>query len=532
MNQYNETHNYVEAKRYGEIMIEKWADALEENGGIKDQHKALTTAILMENYSQYLQKEPTLIMEDQVESSAFKGVNLALLGLYRRVIPEFVGGDLVGVQAMPTPRSPIFYLWWKKSTKGNATVSTTTKGATTDGDELFGYPQDQVSDIQITDPYFGSSKVVKEDAGAVANYAPSNTAQTVTLAWRPVVNSSVYVSAFSTDDVELARVYFSGSYTSPATIVGTVVAIPGAVANFFDVTPVTGTQYVTNTFVVTIKTGAYTLPGGVTLGSVKVGYEYTQEANKDKPELVLEMKEELVKLCRRELRGKFTLDAMTDARAYWGINLENEMMEIMKMELMNEMNREIVEDLRLLASNVATIDYTAATTNNVIGNYDDTAKLVLDTIENLAAEIWNQSRLGKGNFVVGNPATLAFLNRVPGFVGSGVNYDGKTLVFAGSLQNRMNFYLDPQYRKNELLVGYKGPSAIDTGYIYAPYLPVTPTPTMYDPETGDPRKIFYTRYGKTFNVFDSDNGGLSSNKIYRGDRCYARLKLVNFPQLV
>ena len=522
MQAYNETENFS----VGEQLMQKWEKALNADGGIRDNHKALTTAILLENYMTYLQKDKQLIMEDQVDSTAFKGVNLALLGLIRRVVPSFVGGDLVGVQAMPTPRSPIFYLWWKKDVTGNANqYAPTSKGASLDNDELFGYPASQSGPLGLADPHFSSSRVVADVmSGTFA--ASQNPAGTFLIKWRPVVNSSVYVSAYSTAGVELARIYFPGAY-SGGVVAGVVVAIPGAVANFFDAA---NCSYNSGTFTITIATGAYVLDPGVTLADVKANWEYNQEANKDKPQLTLEMKEELVTLIRRELRGKFTLDSMTDAKAYWGINLENEMIEIMKLELMNEINREIVEDLRAMAAITATIDYTTLFPPN--RNYDDTHKIILDTIDNLCAEIWNQGRLGRGNFVVGNPSTLAFLDRVPGFVGSGVNYDGKTLVFAGQLGNRINFYYDPQYRKNELLIGYKGPSAIDSGYIYAPYLPITPTPTLYDPETGDPRKIFYTRYGKTFEQFDPNNSGLTKNKIFRGEYQYARLTLKNFPQLI
>lgn len=528
----NQSQSFKDFASHGEYCMRKWEKALNADGGIRDQHKAMTTAILLENYMTYLNKDQQLIMEDQIETSAFTGVNLALLGLIRRVVPQFIGGDLVGVQAMPTPRSPIFYLWWKKMTGGNANDNGY-KGATAHGDEIFGYPASQSGPLGLADPHFSSSRVVGEalttdNCAAPPNFAASQSpAATYVVAWRPLVNASIYASAISTAGVELARVYFAGSYASNQT--GTTAAIPNAVANFFVPGSCTWTA---GTKTVVLVTGAYVLSPGVTLDRVEINYEYVQEANSSKPEMNLEMKEELVTLIRRELRGKFTLDSVTDAKAYWGINLENELMEIMKLELMNEINREIVEDLRTLAAISVTLDYSTLNANNTLTNYDDVHKYLLDQIDVVCAEIWNQGRLGRGNFVVGNPSTLAFLDRVPGFVGSGVNYDGKTLVFAGVLGNRISFYFDPQYRKNELLVGYKGPSSIDTGYIYAPYLPITPTPTLYDPLTGDPRKIFYTRYGKTFNAFDVDNGGLSKNKIYRGEWQYARITLKNWPTLV
>ena len=80
-----------------------------------------------------------------------------------------------------------------------------------------------------------------------------------------------------------------------------------------------------------------------------------------------------------------------------------------------------------------------------------------------------------------------------------------------------------------MLIGYKGSSALDCGYIHAPYLPITATPTLYNQETGDPSKIFYTRYGKTFKDIGED--GKQFNAIYRGEYFYAKLFLDSFPQL-
>ena len=262
-----------------------------------------------------------------------------------------------------------------------------------------------------------------------------------------------------------------------------------------------------------------------------VAAEYTQESNLAIPELEMQILQYTISLVRRQLRGKFSLDAAVDAKAYHGISLENELMEMMKLQLTNEINREIVNDLRYMSGKIyKSINYANYTNNNVTGNYDDTHKLVLDAINGLSAEIYNQTRVGRGNFVIGNPVTLAFLDRVPGFVGSGVDMSSGGLSYAGKQGGRMSFYFDPQYPKNELLIGYKGASALDCGYIHAPYLPITATPTLYNQETGDPSKIFYTRYGKTFKDYDADTGK-PFNAIYRGEYFYAKLFLEQFPTL-
>jgi len=223
------------------------------------------------------------------------------------------------------------------------------------------------------------------------------------------------------------------------------------------------------------------------------------------------------------------MDAAFDLKKLHGINLDSELANMMKVELQAEINREIVGDLRMLAAISEDLDYAdfigSSTGVAITGNYQDAHLVLLDAIDKIAAEIWVQGRLGRGNWVVGNPTTLAFLDRVPGFVGSGVSYNGKELAFLGSMGGKMKFYADPLYPKNELLIGYKGPGALDAGYIHAPYLPITATPTLLNPETGDPSKIFYTRYGKTFRM----NGSTAENLILNGQYQYARLSVTNLP---
>ena len=206
---------------------------------------------------------------------------------------------------------------------------------------------------------------------------------------------------------------------------------------------------------------------------------------------------------------------------------------------MAEINREIILDLLRLAAISDTLDFskfaTQAQAPSILGNYNDAHLVILDAINIMAAKIQAQGRLGKGNFVIGNPETLSFLSRVNGFVGSGISFDGRDLSYAGILGGKMKFYLDPYFPKNKLLIGYKGPGALETGYMHCPYLPITATPNIINQETGDPSKIFFTRYGKTF-ALDKDPAsptyGSWKNHILMGEYQYAILNLVNFPNIL
>jgi hypothetical protein len=473
-----------------------------------------TTAILLENYMNHLQKDPALIAEDRISTSDFKGVNLALLGLIRRAMPTLVGSDLVGIQAMPTPTSPLFYMSWRKSMSEG-----TVKGASQSGQEFHGYPSDGTQPLEFIDPFFTGSLI----RNAVVATSASSGSYHVQTSWAPIINRSVKLTAYDADGSVVGSAHINANTPQIGTAASSSFAgvITAAQIATSGTVGVYSASYLKPVISVTINAG---------VEKIVASWEYNQESNPVSPELSINIQEFTLKLIRRMLRGKFSIDSISDAKAYHGISLENEMMEIMKFELTNEINREIINDLRNMAAIGNSVDYTAAVNANTIGNYDDTFKYVLDAVNGLAAEIQLQTRLGRGNFVVGNPVTLAFLDRVPGFVGSGVSYDGKGLGFSGNLGKRLNFYVDPQYPKNELLIGYKGSSALDTGYIHAPYLPITATPTLYNPETGDPSKIFYTRYSKTYRDVDYETG-LPYNAIYRGEYCYARLFLNNFPTI-
>jgi hypothetical protein len=505
---------------YGRQLLAKWHKVIEADGGISNQYMAEQTAILLENYLSHLNENPTLIAEDEIQTGNFKGVNLALLGLIRRTIPTLIAADMVGMQSMPTPTSPIFYLVFKKafdSVAGSNGLSP--KGASVAGQELWGYPSGGNGNLGEIDPYFTSNFI---------NVVPV-LGDNQSFQWTPVISSTVRLVAYDkTTGAVVASAQAAGSYDAVRTAT-LAVTISGDEKKI--TVSVDGIAGGATTYDIT-EDASGDLAALKAAYDIKLEWEYFNESNSRMPELTLSIENESVRLIKRNLRGKYTFDAMQDAKVLHGISLDTELMEMMRLELTNEISREIIKDLRTLAAIRKEISYTQYATNNVVGNYEDTHRFLLDSIAAVASEIYTQGRLGKGNFVVGNPSTLAFLERVNGFLGSGVDYDGNALTYKGKL-GKLRFYEDPQYPKNELLIGYKGNSALDTGYIFAPYQPIVAMPTLYDPMTSDMRKIFQTRYGKSYQfVTDGQYAGTFRNAIYRGGYQYATLKLNGFPQFV
>lgn len=509
---YNEAFEARQAE--DAALLTKWEKALNIDGGIQDEHMARTTAICLENYLTYLHDNPQLIAEDRIQSGAFTGVNLALLGLIARVVPNLIGAELVGIQAMPTPSSPIFTLQWYKDTA---------KGTTGAHEEMWVTPVPQTG--LGLDPFYTSQIVFDEIlptafGTALRRLVWANADDNMKGTKPFLFASSMYVTAYDATGAVLADYKLEGDYASN---VVTATKISGATLTFAN------PAFTASTRTVTIDTAWPTklTPDAVEKDVAKyvIRYEYKQESEPNVAEMSFKITEERVTLLRRQLRGKYSLDSAFDLKKYHGINIDTELSNMMKVELQAEINREIVSDLRMLAGITKTFNYADFVTDFGIHNYDDAHKALLDAVNQICAEIHVVGRLGRGNFVVANPTTLAFLDRVPGFVGSGVSYNGKEMSFAGTIGGKIKFYFDPLFPRNELLIGYKGPGALDAGYIHAPYLPITATPTMIHPETGDPSKLFYTRYGKTFYV----TGGTTKNLILNGQYQYARLLIVGFP---
>lgn len=539
------TEAYKERLDLESKLKKRWEKALNANGGIADEHLARTTAILCENYLTELKNDARLIAEDRVQTGQFRGVNLALLGLITRVIPNLVGAELVGIQAMPTPRAPIFTMTWhKENTKSYTTGRTSPFPTLPDGDEMWVTPIDTNVEFGGVDPYYSSNEVYEKSAiGSVTN--------SMQLKWAAeceklgtvgyVFQDSIVIYCFESDQAFptygspnwFARIILNDSGVPVCYNNAGVAQTIGATA----ITWTSSTATIANllAYITTAVTGVDAVLGKTT-SHVLIGYQYDAEAEGIIPEISFKISEESIKLIRRQLRGKYTVDAVQDLKVLHGVNLDSELVNMMKNELMHEINHEIVTDLRKMAKHVKTLDfndfvnYTAGTAGAVTtGNYEDAARVMLDAINKMAAIIWTQGRMGYGNWVVGNPEDLCYLDRVPGFVGSGVSFNGRDISFAGSAGGKMKIYHDPTFPTGELLTGYKGTSALEAGYLYCPYLPITATPTLYDPETGDPSKIFYTRYSKTLKESGDTTLKVPKSVILNGELQYGRIKLSHFP---
>ena len=239
------------------------------------------------------------------------------------------------------------------------------------------------------------------------------------------------------------------------------------------------------------------------------------------PEIDIKIESLSVVATSRKLKAKWSPELAQDLNAYHSLDAEVELTQILSEQIALELDREILNDL-LTQANGANLFWSRApgkfvnkltgseivrTTNGVgptfTGTVQDWYSTLVETIIDAGNIIQRKTLRGSANFiVVGTDVATVLESSVmykPNYSIDGQGQAGAITIGAekvGSLSNRFTVYKDPYFPRNRILVGYKGGSYLETGYVYAPYVPLIVTPTMFAPEDFTPRKGVMTRYGK------------------------------------
>ncbi len=216
------------------------------------------------------------------------------------------------------------------------------------------------------------------------------------------------------------------------------------------------------------------------------------EGNRGKP-MDLEVVTDSVEPKSRKLSSAWSLEAQDDLAALDGLDLESEISQTLGDEIMRELDRELVNELTGLAGTVESFDFI-----NVDGRYAG-EKLAAMTIafDNLSAQIaMKTKRTGATWMVVSQKVFTAMKNAanstfVPANAGE---LSISSTLYVGTFGAGVSVYVDPQLETDSVLMGRKG-SDIDAGFFYLPYVPLSSSGVVRNPETGDLRVMMRTRYG-------------------------------------
>ena len=515
----------LEAKNPQAVMLEqtrglktKWdKTGLLEGMKDRDQH---SMAVLLENQAQQLLSEATQT-GTSAGSEEWSGVALPLV---RRIFGEIAAKEFVSVQPMNLPSGLIFFMDFKYgTTKGGKTADKSLYGGTgakfgrTDaatgglyGEAQYGYTLAPTASI--------ASSVVATlataswaDFGFDANYSASAALDGAgTRTWKKI---TLNTNALSGSDIEAIKLVSFGGIVTSSLAQFAQHSYDGTTATFIAQVATSATASATTTFT----------SGQIKYQTQPVAYDRGDFEDQDPltgpssgtnlniPEVDLELKSESIVAKTRKLKAVWTPELAQDLNAYHSIDAEAELTSMLSEYISLEIDLEILDMLQV---NALTVDYWST---NVGEEYNPAAGTWTAGSSSLAYQkaTWFQTlgvklnkvsnkihqltMRGGANFIVCSPDVATILESIPGFH---VNAEKDSLQFAagvsvvGSISNRYTVYKNPYMTSNQILLGFKGSNFLETGAVYAPYVPLIMTPLVYDPDNFTPRRGVMTRYAK------------------------------------
>jgi hypothetical protein len=263
-------------------------------------------------------------------------------------------------------------------------------------------------------------------------------------------------------------------------------------------------------------TGSYVQKAGLTVDSTGVVLSPTFESDFSTdiiPEIDIAVRSVAVTAQSRKLKAKWTPELAQDLNAYHNMDAEVELTTILSQQIALEIDIEILQNLLTDATGAVMYwsrkpgDFLNKTTGvstsggSFTGNTIDWYHTLVETCIDVANTIHRKTLRGAANFMVVSPDVATLLEATVAYKPT-VSMDPHETSFTlgiekiGSLANRFTVYKNPYFPRNQILIGYKGSSFLETGFVYAPYVPLIVTPTIFAPEDFTPRKGVMTRYAK------------------------------------
>ena len=229
----------------------------------------------------------------------------------------------------------------------------------------------------------------------------------------------------------------------------------------------------------------------------------TLEFEDNMGEVSFELKGVTVSVSERKLRASWSPELAQDVSAFHNIDAEAELTALLSEEVAAEIDREILRDLRKGAAWNLRWDYNGwkrFSAGQAPYTQKDWNQTLITAVNQLSAQIHKSTLRGGANWIVCSSEVSAIFDDLEYFHVSNAAADqdqyNMGIEKIGTLSGRFTVYRDPYFPANQILIGHKGTSLLDTGYVYAPYVPLQLTPTMYNPFNFTPVKGIMTRYAK------------------------------------
>lgn len=500
--------------------------------GLSDKDKG-TMAVLLENQAKQLVTEANRTGTAD-NSEEWAGIALPLV---RRVFSEISSKEFVSVQPMTLPAGLVFYLDFKYGT-GQPGFNTGA-GKDSQDDSLFGV----TDSAKGTAASYGNATPTEGLYGAgrfgytVNDYSSSALQPGTSVSATAYTTGSVSGADYNYDTVfsqsiaqpgyNLVKVTISASALSNPDLQGVrAYTLSNSVGSFvYDQYPAftkynksaKTIQFLVSGSVVAatdrLTVNFHKQPTNTTRGDFEVAKTQAGSGEQalDIPEINLEFRSEPIVAKTRKLKAKWTPEFSQDLNAFQSIDAEAELTSILGEYISQEIDLELLD---MLISNCESTEYWssrigweyngsnafAATATNATAYNQGTWFQTLGTkMQKVSNRIHQLTMRGGANFAVCSPTVATILESIPGYA---ADTDGDKMQFAmgvqkiGAINNRFQVYKNPYMIENIILMGYRGAQYLETGAVYAPYIPLMMTPLVLDPDNFTPRKGVMTRYAK------------------------------------
>ena len=532
-------------KQEGAALMDKWeATGLLE--GLEGDAQKNGMARLLENQAAQLLKEASSMSAGDVE-----GFAAVAFPLVRRVFGQLVAQELVSVQPMSLPSGLIFFLDFQASSTGGlaldvnesiyggGVVGAELTGGVTDITEAGGgfymlnngyaSPSSSVDAVvypeidATTDAHDPSvNKLIRFDpdlaSGSFVNVLSLDLGATAgaQMNWDNLIAIQPTGAVGATTGISMIRRLTQRPSGSQSNRVRIVIHCPTTFTARTNATDFEVRYPLVDAFAAGSGLGSVvgTNPWGLEeAGATAAGLT---TASKDFiKEIDIKVDSIAVTAVTKKLKAKWTPELGQDLNAYHNLDAEVELTSILSEQVALEIDQEILEDLvsgatagtyywsrspGLFVDRTTGVEIGASSAApDFTGTVSEWYETLIETINDVSAQIHRKTLRGGANFIVCGPELANVLEFTSGFRASVTADDNRGNIGAvkvGSLSKKFDVYVDPYFLRNVILVGRKGSSFLESGYVYAPYVPLQVTPTIFGTEDFVPRKGVMTRYAK------------------------------------
>ena len=507
-----------------------------------------------DNIAQLYENQASYLINEAAVSDASGSFETVVFPIIRRVFSKLLANDLVSVQAMNMPIGKLFYFIPKIQERntdnthhqpykepGNTDLSDA--GYNTGAVNLYDRFYEQGDGNSPTTGLFDYSKGAYSAVtlNAVSVVAFSNGVITDIpisgLTGTSVSNLVIKVSGFTADgaghlmgpngavmDTEEflsgAEIYYQGvsrnfnivteKYGKSIVEYGSKISSSFPGGKYYNICDATGIMYINVDLTSYANTSGFsnlTVPSGFSYSDISMNFRVYNDIEFEDHigEVSFDLQSVVVSVTERKLRAAWSPELAQDVSAFHNIDAEAELTSLLSEQIAAEVDREILRDLRKGAAWSAKWDYNEWRYGNGGQSFagytqKDWNQTLVTKINQLSAQIHKTTLRGGANWIVVSSEASAVFDDLEYFHVSNAAPEedqyNMGIEKIGTLSGRYQVYRDPYFPSNKVLIGHKGKSLLDAGYIYAPYVPLQLTPTLISPYNFTNIKGIMTRYAK------------------------------------